>query len=210
MSGQLEVEALSPKTSRKVFDYLDEISADPRIPPWPWFGPGVDFVDFSSNEALRTTATVEGEEAERYDAAVLEARGLYLSLLPVSVKARENIVRKQLRPLNDGFPGLLIDPACDEVIALFAGGLVYAQETRTNPLPDEPKRDGKYHDLHDALGYTIVGLGDISDAPPSTGKLIEFKRVGRKFIMQRAPRPAFLPPGARPKSARRRQRDVYP
>jgi len=215
LRGQLDVGDLSAKTSSKVFSWLDRLSSDPRMPPWPWFDPGLHFLDYSSGEALRTTPTVEGEDAARYDAAVLEARGLYLTTLPVGVKARENIVRKQLRMMEDGYPGLLIDPACPEVIELFSGGLVYADGSKNNPLPNEPKRDDKYHDLHDAAGYLIVGLGQsVSDVPLSSaverGVVQPFK-TGKLSRRQTAiaSRPTWTRAG-NPVPRGKRPRDVYP
>lgn len=214
LRGQLDVKDLSPKTAAKVFAWLDHISSDPRMPPWPWFSLGFDFRDFSSNEATRTTATVEGEDAARYDAAVLEARGLFLTCLTVGVKARENIVRKQLRLMEDGYPGLLVDPACPEVVEMFAGGLVYADSSKTNPLPDDPKRDDKYHDLHDATGYLVVGLdGSVSDVPVESaverGVMQSFTTVQRSTrATQPMPR-GFQRPGGNQPKRKGLARDVY-
>jgi hypothetical protein len=181
LRGQLKLEDLSPNTASKVIEWLDVIAADPRFPAYPWFGPGIQFLDYSSREALRTTATAE-DGAPRFDAEVLAARGVYLTDLPIGVKARENLVRKQLRLMEDGAPGLLIDPACPECLELFGGGLVYADPNKNNPLPDEPKRDNRYHDLHDALGYAVVGaVQNVSDAvvAPMEGRT-PFKQVRQR------------------------------
>jgi hypothetical protein len=178
LSGQLRHDELSPKSADQVYRFLDALARDERMPPAPWFQPGVRFRDWSSREALHTTATVEGEEAERYDAAVLEARGIFLTALPVSVKARENMVRQALKPMPDGLPGLLIDPACPESIRMFAGGLVFAKETPSNPMPDEPQRDGWFHDLNDGIGYAIVGATEtVSDRPVGLASTIPFRSL---------------------------------
>ena len=66
---------------------------------------------------------------------------------------------------------------------MFEGGLVYAKETKANPLPTLPKKDDKFHDLNDAVGYAVLGATEnISDAGlrAPVGSRTPFRTVERK------------------------------
>lgn len=94
---------------------------------------------------------------------------------------------------------------------MFGGGLVFAKETKANPSPDEPQRDGWFHDLHDALGYAVVGAAEsVSDRPVDLTEQ-EFAVAAAPSAFRRRP---MTTEGARDlwrkgRAASRRPRDVY-
>jgi len=136
------------------------------IPAPPWFGTGCHFIDYSGPEALKRSATVEHEHSARTDAEVLRSKGVTLNMLSTSIEARETIMRKLLvRRRNDGLPGLFLDPACRLLINGFNGGISYPEATKMTPQPTQPKRDGFYEHIHDALNYTAINVVPKQDNP---------------------------------------------
>lgn len=168
LSGQMEHRELSEHAKRWV-QRLDESG---KYPKSPWFKPSAtrQFIDFSGHEATKTTASVQGEDAARQDAKVLEEKGIFLSHPWVKVKARENVLRSLLLPREDDpdIPHIFFDPACPTLTQGVQGGIVYAKPTDKNPSPDEPMSDGFFEHLHDALGYALVNHVPIvrSKEPP--------------------------------------------
>lgn len=160
LSGQLRREELhGPRLLRELLR-IEQAAEEGKLPKPPWFTSTptspLSFRDFSGPEALQVTGTNPTEVKERTDADILAGKGIHLNWLVVSVSAREGIVRDLLRPRDDGYSGMLIDPFCSITIAGFGGGLVYKEPTKENPEPSEPRKDGVYEHLHDALGYVAT------------------------------------------------------
>lgn len=155
---------------------LDDLKNRPRALEWvrvledgpcppPWFPPGTRFVDYAGPEALQRTASVEHEHADRTDAAILRAEGIDLQVFTTSINAREQVMRSLLTIRPDGAPGLLLDPACRRLIEGMKGGIGYPEATKANPTPTQPRKDGFYEHLHDALGYAAINLCPIDERP---------------------------------------------
>lgn len=160
LSGQRTLEQLQGRPA--ALAWVKKIQDDPRLPSPPWFeapasGP-IRWLDFSGPEALKVSATVEGETKERTDKAILEAEGIRLECFSMPISARESVIRRLLHTAPDGFPAVLFDPACPILIEGMNGGIAYPRPTKTNPDPREPDKDGYYEHLHDALGYALVNV----------------------------------------------------
>lgn len=170
LSGQMEPQDCPETTREAVYRWLARITKDPNYPDPPWFdwsrlGSAPRFMDFAGPEAYDSRGQVEHLDKDRTHADILYSGGIQISILNQPVSARENVVRKLLMVQEDGWPGLIIDPACPVLIAGFEGGIAYAEPTLHNPLPDEPAKDGIFEHPHDALGYALINLVGMEDLP---------------------------------------------
>lgn len=130
-----------------------------KHPRPPFFPPGTHYIDYSGPECLKTSPQVEGETKERTDFDILTTHGIFLNHYSSRLKAREELIRSLLHIYDDGYPGLLMDPACFHLDNGMAGGIAYPDKgTPSNPQPDDPRKDGHYDHLHDCLGYTVVNI----------------------------------------------------
>jgi hypothetical protein len=152
LSGQYPYEDLDSIGREWVATYSDW----PGVPKPPWFAPGTQFVDLSGPEvnAVQSIASKDPEEACVRD--VWAAGGIEMAIQAGRVKARALVLRRLLFPRLDGWPGIVISPACMDVLAMLEG-LAYRKPTRLNPLSDEPHKDGRHDNVHDALTYALVG-----------------------------------------------------
>lgn len=161
LSGQETLdEAMKYAGAARYIQWIEsESKKDPiRMPPPPWFNPSTRFIDYAGPEVFKRTATIEGESAERTDMAVFSRYGIQLNILTASVASREVKIRALLHVRGDGVPGLLLDPACDELTKGFQGGLSYKKPVPSDPLPNESVRDGHYEHIFDALGYVVLNV----------------------------------------------------
>lgn len=163
LSGQLDIRHLG----QGALTWVEKIKETPGLPKPPWFQADAipyNFVDYSGPEALKSSASVAGDTAERTDFAILASKGITLSALASSPKARSRVIRRLLRPrgkvVEEGTPGILFDPACPILIRGFSGGITFPIATPQKPYPDidEPRKDGYFEHTHDALGYGIVSV----------------------------------------------------
>jgi hypothetical protein len=135
--------------------------------PPPWFPLGTHFIDITGKEALQgqsnailpELATVQG---------IFSEMGMNLIIQNPRVMARYQVMRRFLRVYDDGLPGLLIDPQCEEAIDMFSGKLCYPDATPANPVPTKPKNDGHLINLSDAFTYGVVMVAP-ADAPKEAG-----------------------------------------
>jgi hypothetical protein len=164
LSGQRQLEDILHRT--RAVEWINRIRDNPRLPPPPWFPMGTNYLDYGGPEAHQRRAAVEGESSERTDADVLLAGGVSLQVFNTPVRARSNIVRRLLQIRADGWPGLLFDPACPELVLGFGGGIKFKKPTPENPIPDEPHKDERFSHLHEALGYGIVNCVPLADDYP--------------------------------------------
>lgn len=136
---------------------------DGKHPP-PWFPVGTTFIDYAGPEALQRTASVEHEAAARTDADILALEDIQLEVYSVRLAAREQVIRRLLQARPDGVPGLLFDPSCKLLIEGFNGGISYPDETPGNKTPTNPRKDGIYEHLHDALGYAASQIVPVDES----------------------------------------------
>lgn len=166
LSGQRRFEDIAHRT--RAVEWLRVLEAAGQ-PPAPWFAADTRFWDYSGPEALKVSASVEGEHANRTDAAILQSEGIHLEMFSSSLAAREQIVRRLLMVRADGQPGIWIDPSCRRLIEGMSGGIAFAQATALNPIPTGPRKDGYYEHLHDCLGYAVVNLIPARDEAEGDG-----------------------------------------
>ena len=159
-SGQLDYGRLRDRAKRWVDSYANRPS-NAHCPP-PWFPLGTRFVDVAGKEALMTQANAyETEDAVAKD--IFMAGGINLGIVNPRVEGRHRIVRRLLSLREDGHPGLLIDPQCEEMIEGFEGAFSYAKPTAEGVLKEEMRDDNHYINLADAFGYGVAAV-----VPPDT------------------------------------------
>lgn len=161
LSGQMDLAALHHKT----LTWVEKIRETPGMPEPPWFVSGAvpyQFIDYAGPEAYRRSATVSRDAVEKTDVEILAAGGIELTIASSAPKARARHIRRLLRPPDEvtGLSGLVIDPACPILIKGFAGGITHPVATKLKPYPDadEPRKDGYFENVHDALGYAAVNV----------------------------------------------------
>jgi hypothetical protein len=49
---------------------------------------------------------------------------------------------------------------------MLSGGLVYKKATVMRPKPEEPKKDGRFDDVNDALTYAVAGVVPATEPDP--------------------------------------------
>lgn len=175
LSGQMSYADLSGDAMY----WADEVGARDWNPEPPWFGEyvgeckagGVEpFVDFAGKfEAFRRQAAAMNNPEETTDADVMAAGGIHLVEWGGPVKARAKVMRRLLKIRPDGYPGVFFDPACEELIQAFEGALTFHKPTEEEPIPDRPRKDGHFDNIHDAGTYGPaheVPAEDVKPAPP--------------------------------------------
>jgi hypothetical protein len=131
---------------------------------FPWFEGRHKFLDFAGNEGV-----IGGRGLQRMDEAKTAAE--ILGMADVILYSRQTLHSKRTEVINglsraraDGWPGLLIDPACSLLWAGLIGGIVYAKPTAQNPDPSECAKDPIYSHLYDSLGYALCNVVELEDA----------------------------------------------
>lgn len=162
LSGRLSYSSLTPRSK----DWIDLYANKEGAPKPPWFPSTIDFFDVSGPESYRTEASAIRATEEANAAQVFANGGIYLNMVDPPVKARVDVIRRLLKLRLDGWPGLIIDPQCEEGIQMFNGALSFERPTKDNPIPTKPRKDGHYENLHDALGYGIVAVVPLEDNRP--------------------------------------------
>lgn len=164
LSGQLDRDALDAGS----LEWVVMLDGLPGVPKSPWFPPGTQFVDLSGPEVN----AVQSISARDPEAATLRqvwaAGGIEFSVQTGPVKARTVVLRRLLHVRPDGWPGILISPVCVEVQAMLDGGLTFRKATSLNPMPSEPRKDGRHDNTHDALTYALVGIVPAAGVPGVT------------------------------------------
>lgn len=178
--GEVDLPELGEETDFQVRKWIDKIAVTPNVPALPWFDSREvrpEFVDLAGPEATFVDSKYQQSKAST-DEEVLRDRGIFLSVTGAQWNARENAIRKLLRMKEDGWPGLIIDPSCPELIEAFNGALCYALPSPQNPLPDAPAKNGIHDHLHDALSYGIVQVIEMDE------KMRDGRHYGRKSLPQ--------------------------
>lgn len=162
LSGQLSLDALAPHP--RALQILEELKFNKAYPPMPWFEGKHHFLDFAGNEGVMTGRGLQRKEEAKTAAEILGLGDIILYSRQTLHSARTEVVNGLSRIREDGWPGLLIDPACPTLWTGLVSGLVYAKATEKNPDPSEVALDAVYSHLHDALGYALVNMVQLEDA----------------------------------------------
>lgn len=152
----------APEESRRWVDMYAARPSGAHCPP-PWFPLGTRFVNIAGPEAFsRQANAIDKDEAVAAD--IFAHGGIELLLVSPKVLGRTRIVGRFVKLWPDGLPGMLLDPQMEEAIAGFTGEYSYPEPTAANPVPTEPRKDGHFENIMDALGYGTVGVVP-EDAP---------------------------------------------
>lgn len=155
-SGQITREEIIPSAE----DVYSQLLVD-GIRPAPWFPHGVSFVDISGPECFTKTANARPNDPRTtYD--IFASKEIALEAPRILVNDRVAVMRKLLHLNRGGKPSILVDELCPEVHAMLNGGLAFPKGTAQNPTPSQPRKDGWFDDIHDALTYP---LGQLISAP---------------------------------------------
>lgn len=153
-SGSLAYTDLEPT----VREWVDMTANIPGMPKPPWFPAGTQFIDLSGAEVNMTQSIAAKDPREATLRQVWANAGIMLAVQAGPVRARADVLRRLLYRRDDGWPGIVVSPSCSGVMAMLEGGLAYRKATPLNPKPDEPRKDGFYDNIHDALTYALVGM----------------------------------------------------
>ncbi len=164
LSGQLDYGQLEKAAA----EWVDMLRGWPGIPPTPWFPPGVHFVDFAGPEVNAVQSIAARDPAEASVRQVFAATGIEFSIQTGPVKGRTNVLRRLLHPRPDDWPGIVVSAACVDVLAMLDGGLAFKKATKQNPMPEEPRKDGRHDNTNDALTYALVGVVPVAGVPGVT------------------------------------------
>lgn len=164
LSGSLEWEQLDGPSR----EWVEMLAGLPGVPQPPWFPPGTQFVDLSGPEVNSTQSISARDPEEATLRQVWAAGGIEFSIQAGPVKARTVVLRRLLSVRRDGYPGILISPVCIDVLAMLDGGLTFKKATTLNPMPSEPRKDGRHDNTHDALTYALVGVVPAQGMPGVT------------------------------------------
>lgn len=164
LCGEIVYEELLDQTSRDWADLHLELAGAGQSPQPPWFPRGTEFLDFSGHEANTPQSISAKDPRDATIAGIWSQGGINLSTQYGKVKARCDVLRRLLFPRADGWPGIVFSKWCPELIAMLMGGLIYKRATPLRPRPEDPKKDGFYDDLNDALTYALVAV--VPAAPP--------------------------------------------
>lgn len=164
LSGELTWEMLDGPGR----EWVEMLRGLPGIPAPPWFAPGTKYVDLSGPEVNNVQSISAKDPEEATLRLVWAAGGIEFAIQAGPVKARTTVLRRLLHVRADGHPGILISPACVDVLAMLDGGLTFEKATRLNPLPSKPRKDGRHDNTHDALTYALVGIVPADGVPGVT------------------------------------------
>lgn len=162
LSGRFDYSGLTPRAR----DWVDLYAGKRGAPQPPWFASTTDFFDVSGPESYRTEASAIRATEEANAAQVFANGEIFLNMVDPPVKARFDVIRRLLKMRPDGWPGILVDPQCEEIIEMFNGALAFERSTKENPIPTKPRKDGHYENIHDALGYGIIAVVPMEDRHP--------------------------------------------
>lgn len=170
LSGQVSFEYLIKNNRLRAMHWVHKVQEAKewpynQYPKPPWFKGVTEWLDFGGHEARGTKSiqSAHNEKPEVNDLAVLASGGINLNSDYMQKNAREYKVRRLLGSLDDGYAGLLVDPAAALLLAAFKGALAYPKATPVNPSPRDPAKDGVYDNIWDAASYGVGNSVEISD-----------------------------------------------
>jgi hypothetical protein len=181
----LSGEAQASEISAQAMQWVDSYAARPsgaHCPP-PWFPLGTKFTNIAGPECLIPQANAkESEDAVARD--IFMAGGINLLVINIKVEGRHRILRRLLRVYDDGYPGVWIDPQCEEVISGFDGAWSYARHHGEKIVEEKMRDDGHFINLGDALGYGVAAVvpADKEKERPARKLLGYGGRTGREEV----------------------------
>lgn len=182
LSGEIPIDQLAPKARAWVEAYAARPTGS-HCPP-PWFPLGTRFINIAGKEANQTQANVP-EDAWAVTRDLFAHKGIELLIVSPGVFDRNQKVRRFLRVRDDGRPGLIIDPQCEEMIEGFSGAFSYPAPTAAVPVPVKPKDDGHFINLLDAFGYGVFAVSPTDTPEPAEHRILRFD-INQKPIYARA------------------------
>jgi len=168
LSGQLSLDSIKHHT--RAMQMLEEMKLerayyDPnKQHGFPWFEGRHSFLDFAGNEGLIGGRGLQRVDEAKTAADILSLGDIILYSRQVLHAVRTQVVNGLSRTREDGWPGLIIDPACKLLWEGLVGGIVYAKVTQQNQDPSEPAAHAVYSHLYDALGYSVTNMVQLEDA----------------------------------------------
>lgn len=163
LSGQLSLESLQQHP--RAMQMLDEsIKAEKDYPEPPWFEGKHRYYDFAGHEAVMTGRGLTRDGEAKTAAEIMALGDIYLTAAWTSQNSRTSIVNGLSKIYEDGWGGILFDPACKLLIEGMFNKIVYAKATATQPDPTLPAKDAVYSHLHEALGYILTNVVRLEDA----------------------------------------------
>jgi hypothetical protein len=168
LSGQLSLEGLAGHP--RALQMLEELKFNKAYynPEkqhfFPWFEGKHKFLDFAGNEGVMGGRGLQRKEEAKTAAEILGQGDIILYSRQTLHSKRTEVINGLSRMRQDGWPGLLIDPACSILWDGLTGGLVYAKATAQNPDPSEVAPDSVFSHLHDCLGYAACNMVELEDA----------------------------------------------
>jgi len=168
LSGQISLEALAGHT--RALQMLDELKFnrayydETKQHVFPWFEGQHKWLDFAGNEGpIGARGLVRKGEAQTA-AQILGLADVILYSRQIFHSKRTEVINGLSRARADGWPGLLLDPACSLLWTGLTTGLVYKKATSDNPDPSEVAPHAIYSHLYDALGYAVCNMVELEDA----------------------------------------------
>lgn len=158
--GLLPYSAVTDPDVRYWVDVYAGKPSGSHCPP-PWFPPADvrrhPFIYIAGKEADQSQANAYKKE-DAVTGDIFAAVGMELMTVAPRVLGRCQILGRYLNIWDDGVPGLLIDPQCEETIIGFDGAFCYPEPSQSVPIPSKPKKDGHYENLLDAFSYGVVAV----------------------------------------------------
>lgn len=114
--------------------------------------------------------------------AILAKMGIRVRTRPMGIESGLDVIRDALRAFREGRPRLCIRPNCRILIRAMVGGYHYAR-MRGGQLRNEPKKDGYYDHVVDALRYGLANALGVYREPRSSRVAgpNKHRRSGPKF-----------------------------
>lgn len=168
LSGQISLEALSGHT--RALQMLEELKwnrayyDEAQGLVFPWFTGSYKWLDFAGNEGLIGPRGLAKSGEAKTAAEILHDRDVILYSRQLLHSKRTEVINGLSRLREDGHPGILIDPSCQQLWTGLTTGLVFAKATPQNPDPSEVAPHAIFSHLYDALGYAVCNMVEIQDA----------------------------------------------
>jgi hypothetical protein len=168
LSGQLSYEGLAAHP--RALQMLEELKFnkayyDPeKGHTFPWFQGGHKFLDFAGNEGVMGGRGLQRKDEAKTAAEILGLGDIILYSRQTLHAKRAEVINGLSRMRADGWPGLIIDPACPLLWSGLIGGITRAKPTEVNPNPSDVAPHATYSHIHDSFGYAVTNMVELEDA----------------------------------------------
>ncbi len=175
LSGEIDFDQMAYPESKALYQGL---VASAELKPGPWFPRNCKFIDIGGPEAFNRSASVKPGDPKA-DIDILAAGGIELQAPRVLVMDRVKTLRRLLHVQRDGRPGIMIEEDCDLIHNMLNGGLGFPKATEATPHPEQPRKDGWWDNIHDALTYPLPELVGLTE--PKKPRIIKGFRGGAPY-----------------------------